>query len=660
MKAPLIITVLAAILFACNPAETPKFPGQLGPGKVVEGELAAHAPDTFRLDLGPKMYIYGVADQLTVDVVVTLFDSNGLQIGLFDGPARGPETFFFETDDPGEYLLVIAPFKEESGRYTLALKQLEPVATDPAKRADQLFAPYTGKEVPGGVAMVRRNGKIVFLKAYGMSNLTYGVPFTTTTPSNIGSVSKQFTAMAILLLEQQGKLSLGDDVRKYIPELPDLGRVVTLRNMLNHTNGLREVYNLMPMTGWKMEDQLRREEIIEVLKRQKELQSPPGEEYNYNNSAFIMLAEIVERITGEKFPQWMAENVFGPLGMGSTVVRTNPLTIVPEAAMGYTMDSIGYREEGDLWASYGAGGIYTTAEDLNRWLGNFRDAKLGGGDLVTRLVTPDTLNNGDTMTYALGIGVGEFRGLKDYAHGGADLAHRAMLVCFPTIDGGVAVLSNNAGFPSDRIAFELAETFFASELGPEEKVKPAGDSAGVVVPERLLKAYAGKYRIASLGVVMEYKLEEGGLIISIEGQPESRMIPRSDSLFAYKGVDATVVFHLDAKGKVTDAVHSQGGQKFVLLPMEPYVPSADQLRELEGRYYCDELETFYNLELRDSTLFLLIRNTREIKLSPVEEDSFKGDVFFINQVDLIRDEKGGISGFAVSNGRTRGILFKRT
>jgi CubicO group peptidase (beta-lactamase class C family) len=507
-----------------------------------------------------------------------------------------------------------------------------------------------------------RDGKLIFSKAYGMADLTYGIPFSTTTPSNIGSVSKQFTAFAILLLEQQGKLSLDDDVRKHIPELPDLGEVVTLRNMVNHTNGFREVYNLMPMTGWKGEDQLRREDVIEVLKRQEELQASPGEEYNYNNSAFILLAEIVERTTGEKFPEWMKENVFEPMGMTSTAVRADPLTIIPGASQGYSMDSTGYRKAGDLYASYGAGGIYTTVADFNRWLSNLHDPVIGSSAVVTRLVTPDTLNNGDTMTYAKGIALGEFRGLKTWEHGGADIAHRATLLYFPEINAGVATLSNNASFPSGQIAYGLAEAFFKDQMEAEEEKKEedAGESTEVTVPEDLLRAYAGEYRFIGIGIVAEYSLEEGVLFATVDEQPTLEMIPSSDSVFTYKGVEATLTFHVNAEGKVTGATHSQGGGQYQLVPVEPYNPGPEVLKAYEGRYFSRELETFYTLQLKDSTLVLKIRNTADIELSPMEEDSFSGDVFFITEMEFTRDAGGRVTGFDVSNGRTKGIRFDRS
>jgi CubicO group peptidase (beta-lactamase class C family) len=357
MKGILWFFVAALFMVACTTTTSVEFSGDLKLGELAEGTLELETPDTFFFDFGADTYLYGECMQLTADVKVSLYDSAGTSLGSFDGPATGPEVFSFEIEDAGRYMLEVAPFEKHTGDYTLELKVVELVAKTMAGRADQLFNLYMGEETPGGVVGVIKDGELVFSKAYGMANLTYGIPYEVETPSNIGSVSKQFTAMAILLLEKEGKLSLDDDVRKHIPELPDLGEVVTIKNMLNHTNGFREVFNLMPMTGWKGEDILRRLEVIEILKRQEELQNAPGEEHNYNNSAFILLAEIVERISGEKFPDWMEENVFAPLEMTSTVVRADPATIVPGASLGYTLDSTGYKETGDLYSAYGAGGI---------------------------------------------------------------------------------------------------------------------------------------------------------------------------------------------------------------------------------------------------------------------------------------------------------------
>ena len=670
MKNSAVIFVAALFMAACNLSDSIEFSGDLEVGEVVEGMLELESPDTFHFEFGADTYVYGICNQVTVDVVVSLYDSAGTSLGMFDGPGVGPEIFNFAISDAGKYILEVAPFEKKTGSYTLELKVVEPIASDPEKRADQLFYAYNEEGVPGGVVGVIKNGEVVFSKAYGLANLSHSIPYEVNTPTNIGSVSKQFTAMAILLLEQQGKLSLDDDVRKHIPELPDLGQVVTIHNMLNHTNGFREVYNLMPMTGWKGEDMLRREEIIEMLKRQEELQNAPGEEYNYNNSAFILLAEIVERISGQTFPEYMEANVFAPLGMTSSLVRPNPAVIIPGASQGYVRDSLGYHEAGDLYAAYGAGGIYTTVEDFSKWMGNFSKPLLGGIELVNRLVTVDTLNNGDTMSYALGIGVDEFRGLTSYSHGGADIAHRAFLVYFPEIDAGVVAMSNNANFNSGGIANEMAELYFGDSMDPEEEEvgEETGeetteaeetDSKEVMVPEELLQTYAGKYLLAGMGAVLEYEVVDGRLRMSTEGQPEIYLDPLSESEFTYEGVEASVEFLRNDQGEVSGAVHTQGGQKFELERVPPYEPTVEELQALTGKFFSKELETFYTLEMRDTTLTLLIRNTKEIELSALKEDNFKGDIYFIGELVFQRDASGQVTGFTAANGRTRGIWFEK-
>ena len=668
MKHFIWIVLAAFSLAACHLTDSIEFSGDFAVGEVVEGSLELETPDTFNFDFAANTFIYGVCEQLSVDVVVSLLDSAGNSLGQFDGPAQGPETFYFNIEEAGPYQLVVGPFEDKTGDYSLELKVVEPVGSTPERRADQLFYPYTGDNVPGGVVGVIENGKVVFSRAYGMANLTHGLPYKVSTPTNIGSVSKQFTAFAILLLEQQGELSLDDDVRKHIPELPDLGKVVTLKNMLNHTNGFREVYNLMPMTGWKGEDMLLRQEVIELLKRQEELQAAPGEEYNYNNSAYILCAEIVERISGMSFPEFMEEQVFGPLGMSSSRVRANPGVIIPEASQGYVRDSVSFREAGDLYAAYGAGGIYTTVHDFSLWLGNFSDPKVGGPELIKRLATVDTLNNGDTMTYALGIGVGEFRGLKTYSHGGADIAHRAFLLYFPEIDGGVVAMSNNAGFASGNIAYEIAGLYFSDQMDDgeeeqggteDEKEEDATESDKVTVPEDVLRTYTGDYLFTGMGLEITFTLADGELKLQMEGQPEATLRAVSESEFTIVDADVTITFLPDEDGEVPWAELTQGGMTYKLERLAPYAPSREELQALAGKFFSKELETFYTLELRDTTLMLLIRNTEEIELSAIKEDSYKGDIYFIGELVFQRNVRGQVIGFTASNGRTTGIRFEK-
>ena len=477
-------------------------------------------------------------------------------------------------------------------------------------------------------------------------------------PTNIGSVSKQFTAMAILLLEKQGKLSLDDDVRKHIPELPDLGEVVKIQNVLNHTNGWREVYNLMAITGWNGEDKLLREVVLRMLQKQTEFQTAPGEEFNYNNSAYIMAALIVERVSGLDFPTFLKENIFQPLAMNNSYVRRDPTTIIPRSTQGYSNSEFGYIESGDLYAAYGAGAIYTTPEDLSKWLNNYENATIGGPDVIEKLITPGFLNNGDTMTYALGIYVGEYKGLQRYAHSGADIAHRAMLVYFPEIRSGVIALSNNASF-SVSTAYRIADAFFKDNLKAEDEKKEEGNKEEITLPEETLKKYVGKYRADGIGLIIEYKLEKGQLVAYPTGQSSLKLKPTSENSFDYIGVEATIQFNSDDEGEFKSATHTQGGSDIELAKLPPFNPSLEELVEYTGTYFSEELETFYRIAVEDSTLTALHRNMENIKLTPANVDSFSGSVFFIGEMAFQRNDEGVIDAFTVSNGRTKGILFKR-
>ncbi len=646
-------------IVSCSPTPGVNFSGDLELGVEKPGTLEKEEVKSYVLNLDSGTYLYGYVDQKTVDVVVELKDPDGELVRSYDGPAKGPENFSFEIERSGEYKLEVKPFEEGSGDYGVLIKSAEPIATDQEKRVDQIMSFYSG-DAPGAVVGVMQEGQMIFTKAYGKANLTHDLDFELDMPTNIGSVTKQFTAMAILLLEKEGKLSLEDDVRKHIPELPHLGEVVKIRNILNHTNGWREVYNLMPITGWKGEDKLLKEEVIKILQKQPEFQALPGEEFNYNNSAFIVAAEIVERVTEESFPDYVKKNIFEPLGMKNSYVRRNPSSIIPRATQGYSNGDDGFIESRDLDASYGAGGIYTTPEDMVKWMNNFESASLGGKEVIEKLVTPGILNNGDTMTYALGIGVSDYKGLKRYAHGGADIAHRAIMAYFPEIRSGVVTMSNNASFPRSN-AYRIADLFFKDHYKEEEEKKEDEQegSDGFSVDIETLRRYVGKFKATEISFVIEFKLEDGQLVAYPVGQSSLKMEPTSENSFDYIGVEASIVFEGDGEGNFNKAVHTQGGSDMEFERFPPFDPSPEQMEEYTGRFFSEELETYYSITVKDSALTAEHRNMEDIKLTPVEEDSFNGSAFFLREVAFQRDNRGNVNAFIVSNGRTKGILFQR-
>lgn len=658
----ILLPFFAILIISCSSNPTASLSGDLSVGKEISGTLEQEVAKSYSITVEDNTYITGWVDQVSVDVVVSLFNQGDEKIDSFDDPAKGHEPFAFSIEEGGTYRIEVAPFEEESGDYTVMIEVVEPIATERNKRADQLLSLYT-KDVPGAVIGIIENGEMVYTQAYGKANLTHDLDFKINTPTNIGSVSKQFTAYAILLLEQRGVLSTDDDVREHIPELPKFQEVITLNNLLNHTNGLREVYNLMPMKGWYGEDNLLRSEVINTIKNQKELQALPNTEFNYNNSAFIMLAEIVERKTDTLFPLWMKHNVFEPLGMTNSYVRQDPSQIIPKASQGYSTDEGGFIESGDLSAAYGAGGIYTTPEDLAKWLANFNEPVLGSTELIQKMVTPRILKNGDTLDYGFGIGVGEYRGLKRYMHSGADIAHRAVMAYFPEINSGVIALSNNASF-SGGIGRDLVDLYFEDKLEQDEEEEStdevATETGKHTVSEEILSTYVGNYKIEAIGLIMQYSIADDGTLMSeATGQSELGLTAVNDSTFTYNGVEATVLFKRNSDGGVTTAVHTQGAEDYVLDRLPPYEASMDDLAEYSGKYFSEELETFYTIRLKDSSLVAGLRNFEDIELSTSEKDNFSADVFFIQEMVFKRNEEGILNGFELSNGRTKGVSFEK-
>ncbi len=526
----------------------------------------------------------------------------------------------------------------------------------------KLIAEYNNSATPGGAVMVIRDGKVIFEKSFGMANLTHNIPFELTTPTNIGSTTKQFTAMGIALLEEKGFLTIEDDIRKYFPELPDLGDTVRLRHMLSHTSGYREYLNSLLMGGRQMGDQIRLEEIIPLLQHQPVLQNKPGESYNYNNTGYALLAMVIEQVTGEEYPEWMKKNIFLPLGMTHTVVRKNPGQIIPGNAQGYIKnpDST-YALAMDIPASTGAGGIYSTLPDLEKWINNFNNPVLGDPILIQKLQTPFMLNNGDTMNYAFGLIIGQLNGLKMVEHGGADIAHRSMLMMFPEIKGAVITQSNNSSF-SGNISRKLAEIFFSDVMTIEkEGEEPADEQGEFVYDVERFDELTGRYELeVAPGFVLEFRREGDKLLAQATGQGATEIFASSDSTFFLTVVEASVTFHHNEEGKVDHITLHQNGNHRANRILEPaWTPTEEDTEMYTGRYFSSELEAFYTVALNEEgNLVLKHRRMDDLRLNAESKDQFTA-TFPIPQLKFIRNEQGKVTGFEASSGRSVGIVFEK-
>jgi CubicO group peptidase (beta-lactamase class C family) len=527
------------------------------------------------------------------------------------------------------------------------------------QKIDQLIEPYNNSNTPGGVIMVMREGAVVFEKAFGMANLQHEIPFTLETKTNIGSTSKQFTAFAIALLRQQGQLDLTDDIRNYLPELPDLGHTVTLAHLISHTSGYRELFNTLMMSGMDISDQIRRSEVIPLVQRQPELQNVPGEVWNYNNTGYILLAMVVEKVTGEPFDKWMMANVFVPLNMKNTIVRMDPRQIIKNSAQGYVKDEQeSYREVMDLYTSTGAGGIYTTTGDLSKWIGNYLTPVLGDKSIVEQMTTPYILNSGEKTNYGMGLITDKLNGLERFQHGGADIAHRSHFYVFPTIGGAVVFLSNNAQISQD-IPLKVAELFFDDVMDEKSNDGFNYDQVYTEFKPENFDDFTGRFALeVAPDFIMEYTREGSQFFAQATGQPRFEIFPGSDSTFFLKVVRAGITFHRNEEGKVNRMTLHQNGKVRANRIMEvQWQPSEEEITSYTGKYFSEELESYYTVTLNnDNKLVLRHRRTGDIMLKENKRDEFNGTMP-ISVVSFVRDKENRITGFKASNGRATNVLF---
>ena len=673
---PVLHAAAAALLaVAAGPvAELSAQTTELRRGRAVAGTLAPGDTARYAVEVDENDFVLGEVNQISVDVTIRVLDPDGSQVGRFGGLGRGRERFAGRTTAAGAYtveLIVAGDDTDAAGRYEITLLRREPVATDPRRLADQMMARFDGEHSPGAAIRVWRDGRTLFSKAYGMANLTYGIPFEPDTRTNIGSTSKQFTAFAIMLQAERGLLSLDDDIRTHIPELPAFDETIQVRHLITHTSGLREFLNLLRMTGRRLDrgDWIDRSELVEIVQRQPALQNAPGAEWNYNNTAFGLAAVIVERTSGQDFHVFMEENVFGPLGMTGTMVRPSIRHMVPNMSEGYTPAADGYRQIGDLGAAVGAGGMYSTIGDLQTWVENFADPRVGSRQIFDEMMTSFVLTNGEETGYGYGLSVDEQGGLKRVHHGGADVAHRSMLVYYPEINAGITAQSNHAQFASN-VAYELAAAFFKDEMvGDEEGDEEAAAVADAEETEFDPASYnpedfdefVGRYALdASPSFVLTFTRGGETLHVQATGQQRLEIVATSDSTFRLLAVEASITFLRGDDGDVDGAIlHQNGDQRATRLEgdaPDEWAPTAEDLADFAGRFFSEEIETFYTFAVEDGELVMRQRRIGRVPLEPGEEDEFSGGGFsFVFE----RDRNGEVIGFYLSNVRSRDVRFGR-
>lgn len=512
-------------------------------------------------------------------------------------------------------------------------------------RIDGVFREWDRRDSPGCALGVYRDGELIHARGFGMANLEHGAPIRPDSIFHVASISKQFTSLCVALLEQDGALSLDDDIRALVPEIPDYGHTITIRHLIHHISGLRDQWDLLRLAGWREDDVITEGDVLEIAPRQTALNFPPGDQYLYSNTAYTLLAVIVRRASGKSLREFAAERVFRPLGMTRTHFHDDHREIVPGRTQAYVPgdDPKTYRISIPVFDLSGTTSLFTTVEDMARWDANFEHGTVGG-DLLELRQTPARLNDGTSSSYGLGLRVGAHRGLEIVEHSGSDAGYRAHYVRVPSERLGVAVFANLSTIRPNRLAYAVLEAILGERMDPEE--------APIELPEDQLARWTGIYRSPRTGNVQRVTLENGTLTLPL--LDSTPLLPLDEHRFLLGPWRAGAVAFSETDGQV--AMELRGGieDRFEWVTDTPL--DDIRLRDYVGFYTSDELGTEYTFTIEDGTLSWQRRKFSDTPLQSVLPDTFThGGARF----DFTRDATGTVDGFTVNTWRVRGVRFHR-
>ncbi len=531
-------------------------------------------------------------------------------------------------------------------------------------KVDRVFAEWNATSSPGCALAVIKDGHIVYEHAYGMANLELSVAITPQSVFDIGSVSKQITATSILLLQQDGKLSLDDDMRKYLPEIPDYGSKITIRHLLHHTSGLRNYDDLFDLEGIPEADLTTDRDAMELIVRQKGVNFRAGEEFLYSDTNFFLMSQIVKRVTGQTLRQFAQERIFGPLEMTSTHFHDDHTMIVPRRATGYAPHTGGgFEIDMSNFEQLGDGSVMTTVEDLAKWEQNFDHPKVGGADALRQLTTPGTLNNGQLIPYGMGIFVDRYRGLNWLHHSGEWVGYRAALSRFPDQHFATLVTCNCVGSMNPMVmAKRVADIYLADEFARAEQVSSVRSTFSV--PAANLKKYVGKYWSEKNGALRTFELRENKLVMVAPGLT-SDLLPTADGQFEAVEADSEhkdrYIFTPSGKGEGMQLEAWEGGAQVTYSAANGTPPSPAAMQDYVGSYSNDELNSTWILVVRDGKLIRQQWMAEDQTLEPAFPDGFIGELSegqFLMHFN--RDQSGRVKSFDAATDMVRPMRFVKT
>ncbi len=529
-------------------------------------------------------------------------------------------------------------------------------------KVDALFAQWDKPNSPGCALGVIKDGNFIYKRGYGMANLDYNIPISPNTSFYIASTSKQFTAMSIALLAREGKISLDDDIRKYLPEIPQYQSPITIRHLVYHTSGIRDYLDLTGLAGRHTEDVNTDDDFIKFIARQKNLNFKPGERYLYSNSGYFLLSQIVKRASGKSLRVFADENIFKPLGMVNTRFQDDRSEIIKNRATGYfPRKGGGFSVLITNFDGVGDGGLFTSVEDLLLWNQNFYNNKLAGGaDLINNLFTTGTLNNGEKTDYAFALMTSDYKGLKIISHGGSFNGFRAEMLRFPEQKFSVICLCNLGSVDATGLATKVADIFL------EKQLKQTANASGAVseptflkLSEQELAGVAGLYFNPTAVTHRRVIVKDGKLMFVINANYAIELKAVSASRFLVPDIPTKVEisFSPPQPGKLKNMqVVVSGGKPEIFETIKPATYTPEELSKFAGTFYSEELDAKYILNIKENKLMVRF-GSEEYPLGALFTDAFASPQGQI--IRFKRDQQNRIAGFSLSSVRVKEILFSK-
>lgn len=553
-----------------------------------------------------------------------------------------------------KYLVLLIPLIITlNGNAQISKKQINQI--------DSLFIDWNKPNHPGGSIGVMKNDKIVFSRSYGLASLEYLAPNSTETIFNIASVSKQFTAMGIVLLHIQGKLSIDDDIRKYLPELPDFGEKITIRQMLHHTSGLRSLHAMLGLAGWRADDSRTNEDLYRFMNMQRDLNFKPGSEFMYCNTGYMLMVKIIEKVTAEKFPTWMKKNIFEPLGMNHTYVEDKYNRVVTNNATSYNKSIDGnYLRAVEYWGYVGSGNIHSTTNDLLKWLSNFYAPQTNWEEAFKLMKTLDKLNDGSDNNYAFGLFIDKHLGNDLIQHSGAIGGFRTYAGTYPDKKLSIVVLTNFSASSSGSKANQIHEILLTKlDADNSEPVKKNDSLKQIYLSNDELKKYESSYLNDKDSYARKIYLRNDTLRYFRSSTSESPIVPIGNDEFQMLTTDADLKIKFTINGKLKSMIVTvNNGEPSIFQGFESRTLTTKDLLSYTGEFYSQELETTYNMYLENDTLFCHHARHGEFKMKVLKNDVLESE-WPMTITKYKRNKKGEVTGIYVSNGRVRNLWFEK-